>query len=142
MIKVKLYIHADERPTLPQRFIQKSLNIFLHAFLYFTGHLHLRDRFIADAFFLIFVRVVQDLPRIVDDCDIFRRQALNTVRRQINDALNLFFRQFALRLETQHNRRRCRLLILFIQAVFRQNDMDAGLFDGGDLLDRSRQFSL
>ena len=64
------------------------------------------------------------------------------MRREVHDALDFFFLELLVRLQHQHDGRRGRLLILLVEAVFRQHDVDAGFLHGINLLDRARELAL
>ena len=64
------------------------------------------------------------------------------MRGKVDNALNFLFGQFRARLQAQHNRRRGGLFLFFVEAVLRQHDVYARLFNGIDLLNGSRQFAL
>ena len=64
------------------------------------------------------------------------------MRREVDDALDFLFREFCVWLQTKHDRRRRRLLVFLVEAILRQDDVDACLLDGIDLLDRARELAL
>ena len=143
LVEVELHIDADEGASVAERLIEKALDVLLHALLHLAGHLELRYGLLVDSLLVfLLVGVVQYLAGIVHDGDIFRREALDTVRRQIDDALDLFLGELLLEFQLQHDGCRRRFLVLLVEAVLGEHDMDPGPIDRRDLLDSTRQLSL
>ena len=142
IVKVQFYADARESTPLTKRLIEQGLYLLFDIILYFARHVELRERLDPDRVLILIVRVVQNLARVVNNRDVLGHQSLYAVRGKVDNTLDLFLGQLRIRLETQHNRSRCRLLLFFVEAVLRQNDMNAGLLDGLNLFNRTRQLAL
>ena len=142
VVKIQLHADAGKCTPFPERLIEQGLHLFLDVVLHLARHLKLGDGLCAKPLFILIVGIIQDLARIVDDCDVLRGQALDAVCRKVDNTFDFLFRQLCMRLQAQHNGSRRRLLLFFVKAVLGQHDVNTRLIDGLDLLDGARQLAL
>ena len=142
VVKVQLHTDAGKCTPFPERLIEQGLHLFLDVVLHLARHLKLGDGLCAKPLLILVVGIIQDLARIVDDRDVLRRQPLDAVCREVDNAFDFLFRQLCMWLQAQHNGSRRWLLLFFVKAVLGQHDVNTCFIDGLDLLDGARQLAL